>query len=201
MTRLHPVLLAAFLAASLHTSVQAQSAPSTTSRDTSTQARQSVPEADRDFMKAAAEAGHAEVQGARLALSKSTSPEVKTYAQMLVDDHTRANTQLEQLAKSKGVKLPTEPSLMHKGKLQMLKMSKGADFDKRFAEEMGVEAHRKVIELFRDEVANGRDPQIKSFAQETLPKLEHHLELAQQLQNEADKQVQDKDNRRSGDKK
>jgi len=98
-------------------------------------------------MKKAAEAGHAEVQAARLAVSKSTNAQVKKFAQMLIDDHTKANAQLEQIASAKGVKLPTEPSLMHKSKMQLMKMADGADFDKRFAEDMGVEAHRETIEL------------------------------------------------------
>ena len=96
---------------------------------------------------------------ARLALSKTSNAQVKKFAQMLVDDHTKANAQLEQIASAKGVKLPTEPSLMHKSKLQLMKMADGKDFDERFTEDMGVDAHRETIEMFREEIANGRDPQ------------------------------------------
>lgn len=188
MKKLHPILVASLLAVGLATGAQAQSTQSgTTAQGTTAGARDAVPEADRDFMKKAAEAGHAEVQAARLAVSKSTNAQVKKFAQMLIDDHTKANAQLEQIASAKGVKLPTEPSLMHKSKMQLMKMADGADFDKRFAEDMGVEAHRETIELFREGIANGRDPQVKAFAQQVLPKLEQHLEMAQKMRTQLER--------------
>lgn len=195
MKKLQPIALATLLALGLASGAQAQTttAPADSSQNTSTRA--TVPEADRDFIKAAAESGHAEVQAARMAVAKSTNAEIKKYAQMLIDDHTKANAKLAQIAKSKKVSLPKEPSLMQKGKLQLLKRADGVDFDKRFAEDMGVDAHRKVIELFREEVANGRDPEVKAFAQETLPKLEQHLEMAQKLQNQTDKRDSDVNNK------
>lgn len=195
MIKLQPIALATLLALGLASGAQAQTttAPADTSQNTATRA--TVPEADRDFIKAAAESGHAEVQAARMAVAKSTNAEIKKYAQMLIDDHTKANAKLAQIAKSKNVSLPKEPSLMQKGKLQLLKRADGVDFDKRFTEDMGVDAHRKVIELFREEVANGRDPEVKAFAQETLPKLEQHLEMAQKLQNQTDKRDSDVNNK------
>lgn len=195
MKKLQPIALATLLALGLASGAQAQTttAPADSSQNTSTRA--TVPEADRDFIKAAAESGHAEVQAARMAVAKSTNAEIKKYAQMLIDDHTKANAKLAQIAKSKNVSLPKEPSLMQKGKLQLLKRADGVDFDKRFAEDMGVDAHRKVIELFREEVTNGRDPEVKAFAQETLPKLEQHLEMAQKLQNQTDKRDSDVNNK------
>lgn len=196
MKRLHPIFAAAVLTVGMASVGHAQSpAPSSDNARSTTSTRAAVPEVDRDFMKAAAESGHAELQAARLATTKSANAQIKSYAQMLIDDHTEANAQLTQIAKAEGVSLPTEPSLMQKGKLQLLKRADGLDFDKRFAEDMGVDAHRKVIELFREEVANGRDPQVKAFAQQVLPKLERHLEMAQQLQNQTDKRDSDANNR------
>jgi len=138
-------------------------------------------------MKKAAEAGHAEVQAARLALSKTSNAQVKKFAQMLVDDHTKANAQLEQIRQRQRRETATEPSLMHKSKLQLMKMADGKDFDERFTEDMGVDAHRETIEMFREEIANGRDPQVKAFAQQALPKLERHLEMAQQLRTQLER--------------
>lgn len=195
MKKLQPIALATLLALGLASGAQAQTTTAPADSSQSTTTRAAVPEADRDFMKAAAESGHAEVQAARMAVAKSTNAEIKKYAQMLIDDHTKANAKLAQIAKSKNVSLPKEPSLMQKGKLQLLKRADGVDFDKRFAEDMGVDAHRKVIELFREEVANGRDPEVKAFAQETLPKLEQHLEMAQKLQNQTDKRDSDVNNK------
>ncbi len=145
------------------------------------QARQ-VSSADREFMKSAAEAGHAEVQAAQLALQKATDLQLKDYARMLVDDHTQADDRLQQLARAKGVTLPSDPSLSQKGKLEVLRATSGADFDRRFAQTLGVDAHREAIELFQKEVAHGSDPQVLAYARDVLPHLKHHLQAAQQHQ-------------------
>ena len=101
--------------------------------------------------------------------------------QQMVDDHTKNNEELAALAKSKGVDVPTEPSLMQKGKMKLLEHSDGQDFDRRYVESMGVKAHEDTIKLFRKGAADAKDPDVKAFAEKTLPKLEHHLQMAQEL--------------------
>src|SRR5690242_9906613 len=64
---------------------------------------------DSSFLKDAAEVGLYEVQGSKIALQKSTDPQVKAFAQQMIDDHTKASQDLEALASQKGVKLPTTP--------------------------------------------------------------------------------------------
>jgi len=139
-----------------------------------------VSAADRDFMWEAAEAGNAEVQAAQLAEQKATDPQLKSYARMLIEDHSMANSRLQQLAQARGIALPTDPSQAQKDKLQSLRSSNGADFDRRFTEMLGVQAHRKAVDLFQKETSQGRDPQVVAFARDVLPKLQHHLQVAQQ---------------------
>src|SRR4051812_33416448 len=69
---------------------------------------------DKKFIKDAADGGLAEVELGQLAASKGSSDEVKKFGQRMVDDHGKANDQLKQLASSKQVNLPTEPSAKHK---------------------------------------------------------------------------------------
>lgn len=145
-------------------------------------ARGSLAETDRDFMKAAAESGHMEIQASKMATSKSGDAQVKKYARHLIKDHAKADAELKKVARAKGVTLPTEPSAEQQAKLQPLQAASGADFDRQFVEIAGVEAHRATIERFRKEVAEGQDPQVKAFAQKTLPKLEQHLKMAEDLQ-------------------
>lgn len=137
--------------------------------------------ADSAFLKQAAQNGHAEVESSKLALTKASNEKVKAFAQQMVDDHTKNNEELAALAKSKGVDVPTEPSLMQKGKMKLLEHSDGQDFDRRYVESMGVKAHEDTIKLFRKGAADAKDPDVKAFAEKTLPKLEHHLQMAQEL--------------------
>jgi putative membrane protein len=137
--------------------------------------------ADVAFMKQAAENGHAEVESSKLAVQKATNAQVKSFAQQMVDDHTKANNELQSLASSKGVELPTGPSMMQKAKLKLLDASDGAKFDQRYSETMGVAAHRDTIALFQKASTTAKDAEVKAFATKTLPALQHHLEMARKL--------------------
>lgn len=140
--------------------------------------------ADKSFLDDAAHNGHAEVKSSQLALTKAQNPKVRAFAQQMVDDHTKANQELAALAASKNVRVPEGPSLMQEAKLKLLNGADGADFDKRYMETMGLQAHRDTIALFEKGARDARDPEVKAFAQKTLPKLKHHLEMAQPLAQE-----------------
>jgi putative membrane protein len=141
---------------------------------------------DTSFMKDAAEAGNAEVSGSQVALSQSGSSDVKTFAQMMVDDHTKAGTELKGLADQKGVKISDTPSVTKKTEIKLLSERKGSSFDQHYADSIGVKAHEDTVKLFQKEVDKGTDPDVKAWAQKTLPALQHHLEMAQQLKTKTD---------------
>jgi putative membrane protein len=144
-------------------------------------AKDNVAHADAAFMKSAAEAGIAEMEASRLALSKAANTQVKGFAQQMVDDHSKAAEALKALAASKRVSLPTKPSMMQKARLKALKGIEGAKFDARYAEEYGVKAHEDTLQLFQNAVSKSKDGDVKAFAQKTLPTLQHHLEMAKDL--------------------
>jgi putative membrane protein len=144
-------------------------------------AKDNVAHVDAAFMKNAAEAGLAEVEASKLAASKATNTQVKSFAQQMVDDHSKANDELKALAASKGVTLPTEPSMAQKAKLKLLQGADGAHFDKRYAESFGVKAHEDTVNLFQKEAQKAKDPEVKAWAEKTLPTLQHHLEMAKDM--------------------
>ncbi|SEL06203.1 putative membrane protein [Roseateles sp. YR242] len=137
---------------------------------------------DAAFLKQAAENGHAEVEGSKLALQKSSNADVKTFAQQMVDDHTKAGDELAALAASKGVEVSKDPSVLQKGKLKMLGARDGASFDRHYAESVGVAAHKDTIKLFEKAAKESDDADVKAFAAKTLPTLQHHLQTAQTLE-------------------
>ena len=141
---------------------------------------------DKSFLKDAAEGGNAEVEASKVALDKSGSADVKTFAQMMVDDHGKAGTELKGLADQKGVKVSDTPSTVKKTEIKLLSERKGSSFDQHYADSIGVKAHQDTVKLFQKEVDKGTDPDVKAWAQKTLPALQHHLELAQQLKAKAD---------------
>jgi putative membrane protein len=137
----------------------------------------------KEFVRKAAAAGHDEVQMGQLGAQKATNPEVKAYAQKMVNDHTKANKQLMATAQSKNIDLPKEPDLMHKGMMEKMDHQKAdQDFDKDFMQGM-VKDHKKAVELYQS-AANSKDvdPEFRALAQKTLPTLQEHLQEAQELE-------------------
>ncbi|HEX7636762.1 MAG TPA: DUF4142 domain-containing protein [Burkholderiaceae bacterium] len=141
---------------------------------------------DSSFLKDAAEAGNAEVEGSRLAESRTQNADVKSFAQMMVDDHTKAGDELKNLAQEKGVKVSDKPSLTKQAEIKLLSKAKDASFDKHYVNTIGVKAHEDTIKLFQKEIAKGKDADIKAWASKTLPTLQHHLEAANTLKAKTD---------------
>jgi putative membrane protein len=133
---------------------------------------------DRDFIMKAAQGGMAEVQVAQLAKDKASSAQVKQMADKLIQDHTQNNTQLQQLAQSKGVTVPQSVNAKDQKEIDRLSKLSGSDFDREFTRHMERD-HRKDIAEFRREASRGQDTDVKAFASQTIPVLEQHLQMAQ----------------------
>ena len=133
---------------------------------------------DKDFVTKAAEGGAAEVQMAQLAQQKSTNAGVKQFAQGMIDDHTPANKKLADLAAAKGMTAPTEPSAAQQKMLAKLQTMDGAKFDHAYLTGQ-VKAHQTMLKLFERESTNGKDTDLKSFAEATTPVIQKHITMAQ----------------------
>lgn len=136
---------------------------------------------DADFLQEAAQAGAAEIEASKLALAKARSAEVKTFAQQMVTDHTRVDGELKALAATKKVTLPAGPSLGQKAELKLIDAGDNDKFDERYTRQFGIKAHEDTIKLFEEAANEAKDPEVKAWAQKTLPGLRHHLEMARAL--------------------
>jgi putative membrane protein len=128
-----------------------------------------------------ADGGLYEVQLATMALTKAKSPEVKKFAQMMVDDHTKANNELKAWASKKGVALPDVMSEEKQKKYYDLERDEDtSDFDEEYMDEM-VEDHKKDINKFEKIADDAEDAELKSWAAEKLSTLRHHLSEAERI--------------------
>lgn len=132
------------------------------------------------FVDDAAQGGITEVEAGKLALEKSSSADVKTFAQHMVTDHTKANQELTALAKKLDIEVPDDAALTDKAKKAILEM-RDESFDKAYANNQ-VAVHEKTVELFQKEAASSDNAELKAFAAKTLPTLEAHLKMAKELQ-------------------
>jgi putative membrane protein len=137
--------------------------------------------ADRKFVMAAAQGGLAEVELGKMAAEKGASDAVKQFGQRMADDHGKANDELKNLAQQKGLTLPTDLDSKHRQVIDRLSKLSGAEFDRAYVNDM-VRDHRKDVAEFKREAERAKDPDLKAWAQKTLPTLEDHLKQVQQLQ-------------------
>jgi lipid-binding SYLF domain-containing protein/predicted outer membrane protein len=144
--------------------------------------RGNVPQDGSDFLKMASQAGHGELQAAQLALDRARDPDVKEYARRMIQDHTQANAELQRVAQQKNIILPTELAVLDRSRMRLLAAADAQNFDRTYLDDFGVAAHRRTIELFRLQAQNGRDPDVMAYARQTLPTLERHLQMAQNMQ-------------------
>ncbi|MBD2102049.1 DUF4142 domain-containing protein [Leptolyngbya sp. FACHB-261] len=138
---------------------------------------------DLQFMYLAADGGMAEVQFAQQALRRSSSNEVKQYAQRMIQEHTQANNQLMQIAARKGVTLPRSLSPANQAVLRRLSNLSGAAFDREYMSVAGVASHGVQAALFQGEVQQGQDQDVVAFATRLLPNVQGHLEMARTMAN------------------
>jgi putative membrane protein len=135
---------------------------------------------DEKFIKEAAVGGMEEVELGRLATQKAASADVKNFGQRMVDDHSKANDQLKSIASQKGVTLPTTLPADKRQDLDKMSKLSGAAFDKMYMTHM-VKDHKKDVAEFEKEASKASDSSLKSFAQNTLPTLREHLQMAQSI--------------------
>jgi putative membrane protein len=138
-------------------------------------------DADRQFVERAAGAGMAEVELGQLAQQKASSQQIKVFAARMVQDHSKANEELKQLAQAKGMTVPAAGAKAHRGEMDKLNKLSGADFDKQYVSHM-VSDHRKTVAEFKKASESAQDLDLKAFAGKTLPTLQDHLNQAQSIQ-------------------
>ncbi|MDQ3634032.1 MAG: DUF4142 domain-containing protein [Acidobacteriota bacterium] len=127
------------------------------------------------FMTEAAQGGMAEVKLGKLAAEKAQNPEVKAFGKLMVEDHSKANNDLKEVAKKKNFTLPTDVNEDQKESYDELAKLSGKDFDAKYVEMM-VDDHKKDVNAFQEQADDGEDAAVKAFAAKTLPTLKSHYE-------------------------
>jgi putative membrane protein len=139
-----------------------------------------VTTAEQQFVAKAAQADRAEVDLANLALQKSNNPDIKQFAQRMVDDHTKNQQQVDSLASKLSITSPSSASSEETQAKDRLQNLSGEQFDRAYARMM-VQDHRKDVNEFKREKQTAQNSELKQYVDQTLPVLEQHLQLAEQL--------------------
>lgn len=123
-----------------------------------------------------------EIEAAKLAVSRSTNPSVKKFAMMMETAHKKTSDGLKSAISASGVVF-TAPAMLSKemqDELDDLSKADAKDFDKAYADAM-VDAHQAALNLLQRYAQDGDTPALKTFAAETAPKVQEHLNMAEGL--------------------
>src|SRR5262249_13550683 len=135
-----------------------------------------------DFIKEAATSDMLEIDAAKIAQEKG-NPDEKKFAEQMISDHTKTSTDLKGLVPSDLTSaVPTSLDDSSQKKLDKLKDAKPEEFASQY-DPMQVSAHEDAVSLFERYAKGGDNAKLKDWAGKTLPDLQHHLQMAEQLNN------------------
>lgn len=137
---------------------------------------------DQKFVDFAAQTDMVEANLGQLADSAASSQQVKDYAQMLVTDHTSDFAQLNKVAQQANLTVPDAIDTAHnKAMIAPFQKLKGTSFDKKYVHDM-IAGHTQAIAIYKKEAADAQNPDLKAYAEQTLPTLQKHLDGAKALE-------------------
>ena len=122
----------------------------------------------------------AEIEASNLALQRAQNEQVRQFAQQMVTDHTAASNELQSLATSKNLTIPTAITDKQRSDMTKLGGQSGADFDRDYMKMM-VKDHDRMAKMLAREAERNADADVKAFAAKTLPIVQGHLTMARSL--------------------
>jgi putative membrane protein len=136
---------------------------------------------DRSFVVKAAAGSMAEIKFGHLGADKASNPQVKQFAQRMVEDHAKVNEDLMSVARE--LELASPHALRPEDLEAYERISKlsGEEFDRAFLAHL-VQDHARDLQMFRQKAQRAEHDRVREFAASKLPLLEQHYRRAQQLQ-------------------
>ena len=135
-------------------------------------------QSDKDFVQAATMSSSTEIDAAKLATANSEDKDVKSFAHHMMLDHTKLTAELK-MAAPHGVAVPKDNS--DTAVLGSLRGLKGKAFDQAYISKVGVQGHKEAVAAFEKEASDGQNPKLKKAAQDALPTIQKHYQMAQDL--------------------
>jgi putative membrane protein len=128
----------------------------------------------------------AEIQMAELAKKKASNKDVKDFAEMMIKDHMKANSELKSIASQKSFKLPDSAPMEMKAKMKELEGKTGSSFDTHYMNMM-VKEHQKDLEWYQKSAKEINDNEVKNYISNTTMIIQGHLEKAEKISKSLEK--------------
>lgn len=140
-----------------------------------------TPEDARPYVALAGASGLYEIESSRLALARTQDPNVRLFAQEMIDDHTRTSQQLMAAARTAGLDPTPQLTRIHEEMLEELRGVTGQEFDRRYKMQQ-VRAHEIAVALHGNYARNGDTPALRQVAAMATPIVTQHLVRIRTLQ-------------------
>ena len=139
-----------------------------------------TPENRTAYVEMAASSDMYEIQSSQMASSRAQNPAMRSFAQMMISDHTNTSQQLMAAASAAGLP-PMTPRLlpMHADMLARLQSRSGADFDREYGRQQ-LMAHQQAVALHSNFAARGDTPALRVVAGAAVPIVTRHLDMVRQ---------------------
>ncbi|MBI3420262.1 MAG: DUF4142 domain-containing protein [Proteobacteria bacterium] len=137
----------------------------------------------RNFIRNATISNGFEIMSSRMALQRSQNPEVRNYAQQMIEDHRQADEDLRNTVMSSRYRMrgmANDLDQRHRSMLKRLERASVQDFDWNYVR-MQTQAHDEAVQLFRSYANHGGNPTLRDFAERMLPTLEEHQHHVRQI--------------------
>lgn len=132
------------------------------------------------YAAAVAQADLYEIEASKLALERSNSPEIKQFAQMMIDGHSQTTTELKSALAAAGLAVTPALDPRHQTMLAALRDKTALAFDTAYLDQQSV-IHGEALALHERYAGNGDNPVVKAFAAKTAPVVQAHLDTARKL--------------------
>jgi len=134
-----------------------------------------------DFLVKAANCAMADIKLGEVAKQKATNAKVKGMGEMMASDHNKVAEEVKNLASKRNVTLPATIGDDEQKEIDNIAAKTGKEFDEAYVRHM-IDEHQDDISLFKRATDKVNDADVRTFASNTLPKLQAHLESFKEVQ-------------------
>lgn len=150
-------------------------------RSTAGSMAMAMPTTASAYMKMAHSSDMFEIESSQYALQMSRNPAVRSFAQMMINDHTRMMNEMMPMAAPMGMNMSSMPMMPgHMSMMQRLRASSAANFDMMYKREQ-IMAHQEALMMHRTYAARGDNAALRAMAARAVPMIQMHLSRAQAL--------------------
>lgn len=136
--------------------------------------------ADQAYVQNAAASDMFEIETSKLALEKATLPSIKTYAQMMIDEHTKSTTELKAAAGQAGISVPAALPADKQAKVDALRGLSGAEFDRQYLADQQ-SGHQETLAKVNSYIAAAPAGPLKDHASKVTGVVQKHLNSLEKI--------------------